>query len=173
MVSRRGTLRAYPRRGRVSAPAARADGSALSVTSGLSQELRGLVAGIDDPLRLVYLLSSLLDMKADEKQQILESDTLIAKLQVVATALTARLRSRAQKQDRVGGATGDDDAQRQYYLREQMKAIQDELGEGEKTGGAGTAQTGRGGPTPEHVLAVATREIDRLERMPPVSPSTR
>ena len=37
---------------------------ALSVASGLSQELRGLVAGIDDPLRLAYLLSSLLDMRA-------------------------------------------------------------------------------------------------------------
>ncbi len=48
---------------------------ALSVTSGLSQELRSLVAGIDDPLRLAYLLSSLLDMKAEEKQQILESTT--------------------------------------------------------------------------------------------------
>ena len=49
---------------------------ALSVTSGLSQELRGLVAGIDDPLRLAYLLASLLDIKADEKQQILESRRL-------------------------------------------------------------------------------------------------
>src|SRR6266516_3714763 len=58
---------------------------ALSVTSGLSQELRGLVAGIDDPLRVAYLLSSLLDMKADEKQQILEADSLLAKLQAVAS----------------------------------------------------------------------------------------
>ena len=54
---------------------------ALSVSSGLSQELRGLVAGIDDPLRLAYLLASLIDMKADEKQQILEADSLTAKLQ--------------------------------------------------------------------------------------------
>ncbi len=46
---------------------------ALSLSSGLSQELRGLVAGIDDPLRLAYLLASLLDMKPEEKQQILES----------------------------------------------------------------------------------------------------
>ena len=38
---------------------------ALSVSSGLSQELRTMVGGIDDPLRLAYLLSSLLDMKAD------------------------------------------------------------------------------------------------------------
>ena len=64
---------------------------ALSVTSGLSQELRGMVAGIDDPLRLAYLLSSLLDMKAEEKQQILENDSLIPKLQAVATALNREI----------------------------------------------------------------------------------
>src|SRR6266576_2193306 len=45
---------------------------ALSLATGLSQELRGLVAGIDDPLRLAYLLASLLDLKGDEKQRILE-----------------------------------------------------------------------------------------------------
>src|SRR5262245_6452139 len=56
---------------------------ALSLASGLSQELRGLVAGIDDPLRLVYLLASLLDMRAEEKQQILETDDLLPKLQTV------------------------------------------------------------------------------------------
>src|SRR5260370_14118558 len=44
---------------------------ALSLASGLSQELRGLVAGIDDPLRLVYLLPSPPDLKAHQKQQIL------------------------------------------------------------------------------------------------------
>src|SRR5262249_19796132 len=41
---------------------------ALSMSSGLAQELRGLVTGIEDPLRLAYLLASLLDLKADEKQ---------------------------------------------------------------------------------------------------------
>ena len=82
---------------------------ALSVSSGLSQELRGIVAGIDDPLRLAYLLASLLDMKADEKQQILESDSLIEKLQAVATALEPRDRAaRDEGQDRVGRAAGDD-----------------------------------------------------------------
>src|SRR5262249_17997093 len=53
----------------------------LSLASGLSQELRGLVLGIDDPLRLAYLLSSLLDIKAEEKQQILEHDKVLDKLQ--------------------------------------------------------------------------------------------
>src|SRR5262245_39755788 len=60
---------------------------ALSLSSGSSQELLGLVAGIDDPLRLTYLLASLLDMKAEEKQQILEQNSLTAKLQAVSTAL--------------------------------------------------------------------------------------
>src|SRR5262249_52378498 len=59
---------------------------ALSVTSGLSQELRTLVMGIDDPLRLAYLLASLLDLKGDEKQQILESTDLTTKLKAVADA---------------------------------------------------------------------------------------
>ena len=50
---------------------------ALSLATGLSQELRGLVAGIDDPLRLAYLLASLLDMKPEEKQQLLEQNDLL------------------------------------------------------------------------------------------------
>jgi ATP-dependent Lon protease len=53
----------------------------LSITAGLSQDLRGMVAGIDEPLRLAYRLANPLDMKAEEKQQILEMDTLIANLQ--------------------------------------------------------------------------------------------
>src|SRR5215470_4978385 len=64
---------------------------ALGLASGLSQELRGLVSGIDDPLRLVYLVSSLLDMKADEKQQILEHESLVSKLQIASAALTREI----------------------------------------------------------------------------------
>jgi ATP-dependent Lon protease len=106
---------------------------ALSVTSGLSQELRSLVAGIEDPLRLVYLISSLLDMKADEKQQILEQDSLIAKLQAVTTALNREI-ALLELKSKIESAAQEEmtDAQRQYFLRQQMKAIQDELGEGEK-----------------------------------------
>src|SRR2546426_219471 len=59
----------------------------LALASGLSQELRSLVTGIDDPLRLAYLLSSLIDMKADEKQQILEQNEITTKLQAVTAAL--------------------------------------------------------------------------------------
>ena len=106
---------------------------ALSVSSGLSQELHGMVGSIDDPLRLAYLLSSLLDMKADEKQHILESDSLTEKLQAVATALNREI-ALLELKGKIESAAQQDmsEAQRQYFLRQQLKAIQEELGEGEK-----------------------------------------
>jgi ATP-dependent Lon protease len=144
---------------------------ALSLATGLSQELRGLVAGIDDPLRLAYLLASLLDMKAEEKQQILEENTLTGKLQAVSDALgreiallemKSKIESTAQKEMT--------DAQREYYLRQQLKAIQDELGEGEKTEVQELRARLAEAKLPEAIAKVAQRELERLERMTPASP---
>jgi ATP-dependent Lon protease len=144
---------------------------ALSLSSGLSQELRGLVSGIDDPLRLVYLLSSLLDMKAEEKQQILEQQDLTAKLQAVATALNREIALLEMKTKIESEAQREmSDAQRQYYLRQQLKAIQDELGEGEKTEIQELRSRIAGAGLPDDVMKVAGREVDRLERMTPASP---
>jgi ATP-dependent Lon protease len=144
---------------------------ALSLSTGLSQELRGLVAGIDDPLRLTYLLSSLLDMKADEKQQILEQNDLTAKLQAVATALNREI-ALLEMKTKIESAAQQEmtDAQRQYYLRQQLKAIQDELGEGEKTETQQLRARLTAAKLPEEVMKVADREADRLERMTPASP---
>ena len=144
---------------------------ALSVTSGLSQELRAMVTGIDDPLRLAYLLSSLIDMKADEKQQILEHDNLVAKLQAVAAALNREI-ALLELKGKIETAAQQEmtDAQRQYFLRQQMKAIQDELGEGEKPEAQELRSRVEAAKLPEAVHLVATREIDRLERMTPASP---
>jgi ATP-dependent Lon protease len=144
---------------------------ALSLASGLSQELRGLVAGIDDPLRLAYLLASLLDIKADEKQQILEHDKLLEKLKAVAAALTREI-ALLEMKSRIESAAQQEmnDAQRQYYLRQQLKAIQDELGEGEKTEIQELRKRAADAGLPPDVAAVAERELDRLERMMPASP---
>jgi ATP-dependent Lon protease len=144
---------------------------ALSLASGLSQELRGLVAGIDDPLRLAYLLSSLLDMKADEKQHILELNDLTEKLQAVSTALNREI-ALLEMKGKIETAAQQEmtDAQRQYYLRQQLKAIQDELGEGEKTEIQELRARVTAANLPEAVAAVAQRELDRLERMTPASP---
>jgi ATP-dependent Lon protease len=144
---------------------------ALSLSSGLSQELRGLVASIDDPLRLAYLLASLIDMKAAEKQRILEANELPAKLKAVADALTREV-TLLELKGKIESAAQQEmtDAQRQYYLRQQLKAIQDELGEGEKTEVQELRTRVTAAKLPEAITKAIGIEIDRLERMTPASP---
>jgi ATP-dependent Lon protease len=144
---------------------------ALSLATGLSQDLRSLVAGIDDPLRLAYLLSSLIDSKPEEKQQILEHNVLTAKLEAVSSALGREI-ALLEMKTKIESAAQQEmtDAQRQYYLRQQLKAIQDELGEGEKNELGELRSRLDAAKLPEAVAAVASKEIERLERMPPASP---
>ena len=143
----------------------------LSLASGLSEELRGLVMTIDDPLRLVYVLSTLLDLRPPDKQAILEENDLVKKLQDVATALTrevsllelkGKIESQAQQEMT--------DAQRQYFLRQQMKAIQQELGEGEGAELVELRARLDAASLPESIYTVATREVERLSRMTGQSP---
>ena len=141
--------------------------SALSLATGLSPDIKALVTSMDDPLRIAYLLASLLDMKPEDKQKLLEENDLEVKLDAVAMALSreievlelkGRIESRAEKEMT--------DAQRQYVLRQQLKAIQSELGEGDSD-----VQEIRTRVTdahlPERVEKAALREVDRLERMTP------
>lgn len=146
---------------------------ALSLSTGLAQELRGAVMSIEDPLRLTYLLASMLDMKGDEKQRLLETDDLAAKLSLVESALMreiallelkSKIESQAQQEM--------SDAQRQYYLRQQLKAIQQELGEGEQGEGFELRKRVADAKLPEQIAAVAEREIARFERMGPASPES-
>jgi len=144
---------------------------ALSITTGMSEELRDVVVHIDDPIRLAYVLATLIDMKPQDKQAVLEENDVLKKLQAVADALTrevsllelkGKIESQAQQEMT--------DAQRQYYLRQQLKAIQQELGEGEGNELKELRTRVEGAGLPEPILAIALREVDRLERMPAASP---
>ncbi len=144
---------------------------ALSLATGLSPDIKTLLASLDDPLRIGYLLASLIDMKADDKQRLLEENDLTVKLDGVAMALSreieilelkGKIESQAEKEMT--------DAQRQYVLRQQLKAIQSELGD---TGDGEAAQLRTrvtDAKLPASVAAIAGRELDRLERMTPASP---
>jgi ATP-dependent Lon protease len=143
---------------------------ALSLATGLSPDLRALVSNIDEPLRIAYLLASLIDMKTEDKQRLLEEDSVVIKLDAVASALAreidvlelkGQIESKAEKEMT--------DAQRQYMLRQQMKAIQSELGEGD-TEIQELRKRLADANLPESVATVATREVDRLERMTAASP---
>ncbi|HEV8318015.1 MAG TPA: endopeptidase La [Vicinamibacterales bacterium] len=144
---------------------------AVSLSTGLSEELRAVVLNIDDPLRLVYVLATLIDMIPADKQALLEENDILKKLQAIAAALTrevsllelkGKIESQAQQEMT--------DAQRQYYLRQQLKAIQQELGEGEGNELAELRQRIEEANLPEAVNKVANREVDRLGRMSPASP---
>jgi ATP-dependent Lon protease len=143
---------------------------ALSLSTGLSPDLKMLMATIDDPLRLVYLLASVLDMKAEDKQRLLEEDSLAVKLNAVAMALSreievlelkGQIQSKAEKEMT--------DAQRDYMLRQQLKAIQTELGEGDSEA-AELRKRVTDADLPDAIRTAALREADRLERMTPASP---
>ncbi len=63
---------------------------AVSLASGISPDLRQLLMSVEDPLRLVYILGTLLDMKPEDKQLLLEHDEVTAKLNAVSRRCSAR-----------------------------------------------------------------------------------
>jgi ATP-dependent Lon protease len=143
---------------------------ALSLATGLSPDIKTLVMSIDDPLRIVYLLASLLDMKAEDKQRLLEENDVAVKLDAISMVLTREIEVLELKGKIESTAEKEmSDAQRQYVLRQQMKAIQAELGEGDGEGAELRKRIAEAG-LPDSVAAVANREVERLERMTPASP---
>ena len=118
---------------------------------------------IDDPLRLAYVLATLIDMKPADKQALLEENDLLKKLEAVDGALTREI-SLLEMKGKIESQAQQEmtDAQRQYYLRQQMKAIQQELGEGEGNELAELRKRIEDAKLPEPVARVAMREVDRL-----------
>jgi ATP-dependent Lon protease len=144
---------------------------ALSLSTGLSEDLRGVVMNIDDPLRLAYVLASLIEMKPSDRQEMLEANDLLKKLEIVSSSLTREV-SLLEVKGKIESAAQQEmtDAQRQYYLRQQLKAIQQELGEGEGNEIAELRKRVEDAKLPESVNVVAMREVDRLARMTAASP---
>ncbi len=129
-----------------------------------------LSAGSGDPGRLSDLAASVLNISAEEKIGLLERNNVRDRLQKLVETVTRELElqeisSRIQSQvaDEVGKT------QRQYYLREQMKAIQRELGEEDER----TAEIEElkkkidEAKMPEEARKAAEKELDRLSKMPP------
>jgi ATP-dependent Lon protease len=132
-------------------------------------ELANAVQGIESPGALADLIASFMDIKPTERQQLLETLDLKARLDRVSELLTHRievLRLQRQIEQQTRGAI--DERQREVLLREQMKQIQKELGE---DGNAGEdirelREAVEKAGMPEEALEQATKELKRLERMP-------
>ncbi|HUU33874.1 MAG TPA: endopeptidase La [Vicinamibacterales bacterium] len=139
---------------------------AVTLAAGASAEVRQLVLGIEDPLRLTYLLGSMLDASAGEKQAILAADPLLKKLELVHALLSREVSVLELKGKIESQAQAEmSESQRQYYLRQQLKAIQEQLGEGEASEVTELRERADQANLPELVRVTVMREIDRLARM--------
>jgi ATP-dependent Lon protease len=136
-------------------------------------DLNQLAAQAGNPLALVFLLSSLLGMKADEEQAVLEAATLEDALHRLHDYLAREvqvLTLRNQIADKAHTEIGKE--QREYMLRQQLRAIQDELGEQnpEKAEVELLRERLAKEELPEEVRKEAERELRRLERLPAAAP---
>ncbi len=146
---------------------------ALEVLQLLPQspaELANAVQGVTTAPALADLIASFMDITSAEKQEILETVAIERRLERVSELLAYRievLRLSRQISDRTKETM--DERQREFLLREQLKTIQKELGEGEDAKSQEIAELRRkvdAAGMPEEVEAHAKRELARLERMP-------
>jgi len=147
---------------------------ALALLPQVPPEIRMAVLAADDAVRLAYFLGSILNLGVDKEQQMLEANTADELLHLAHDFLAReveiiRLRSKIA----TDAQSEMDKAQRDYVLRQQMKAIQKELGEGEG-GEQADAEMLRErlakADLPDDVRKEAERELSRMEKLPSAAP---
>ncbi|HEX8648053.1 MAG TPA: endopeptidase La [Thermoleophilaceae bacterium] len=138
----------------------------------LPEELQLAVANIDDPAELGWMIAGALRVKTDEKQDLLAEPNLAKRLRRLSELLAretelisigSRIQSQVQSEMEKG--------QREYFLRQQLKAIQEELGETDEQAAEANELRERieAADLPEHAAKQAERELQRFERLPPQS----
>jgi ATP-dependent Lon protease len=144
-------------------------GRIIALVPYLPEELQLAAANVDDPSALCSLVASTLRLKTDEKQKLLELVDVEERLREVSRILNRELEvfelgTKIQSQVQSELEKG----QREFFLRQQMKAIQEELGEGDPEQAELEELRGRidALDLPEEVHKAARRELSRLERLP-------
>jgi ATP-dependent Lon protease len=147
-------------------------GRLISLVPYLPSELELAAANVDDPGALSHLVASTLRLKTAEKQALLEQQTVydrlhevlrILKRELEVVELGTKISSQVQSELEKG--------QREYFLRQQLKAIQDELGEGDEQQAeiAELRERIEEKNLPEETKKAVERELGRLEKLPPAA----
>jgi ATP-dependent Lon protease len=143
---------------------------ALELLPQAPRELVSAIQGIDQPGALADMTMAYMDVKPDEKQDVLETVELSARMEKVSKLLAQRievLRLSAEIGQQTKAAL--DERQREVLLREQMAAIQKQLGEDEEGKAAEIAELDKTiteAGMPKEVEDAARKELRRLQRMP-------
>src|SRR6266851_3206817 len=147
----------------------------VSLGKNISQEVMVIAANLDDPARLSDLAASNLDLKLEDAQRILESTNAIDRLRLVNDSLAKEITVLTMQQEISSQARGEmDRSQREYFLRQQLRAIQQELGEGEEMSEEFSVfrTTITEKKIPPEAAAEIEKQIKRLERSHPDSAET-
>jgi ATP-dependent Lon protease len=148
---------------------------AVGLGKGISPEVMVIAANLEDAGRLADLAASNLDLKPTEAQSILETIDPIDRLRRVSDMVAREIQVLTMQQEISSQARGEmDRSQREYYLRQQLKAIQQELGEGEELTEEieGYRRLAEEKKMSEEAKEELERQIRRLERSHPESAET-
>lgn len=141
----------------------------IKLSKKISAETFASVADIEEPGRMADIISSHLPLKQKEKQEILETVDVKERMNRVISIIHNE-KEVLSLEKKIGQRVkrSMERTQKEYYLREQMKAIQKELGEKEGKSGeiADLAEKIEQAGMPEHVLQTAYKELDRYEKVP-------
>ena len=142
----------------------------VALSPHVPRELRDFLGQVHDPRLLAYMVAAIARLQVSEGQQILEMDSVKDKFRRLITHLTHEkeilsIRHKIQTEAR----EEMDKAQRDYYLRQQLKAIQKELGETDENRATADdyGQKIEAAKLPEEAKQEALRELKRLESLPP------
>lgn len=144
----------------------------INLSKRLSADIYASIADIDEPGRMADIIASHLPLKLEEKQRILETIDVKERIHKIIQILhNEKEVLQLEKKISMRVKQSMERTQKEYYLREQMKAIQKELGE--KEGKAGEVETLKekieAAGMPSHVKETALKELDRYEKIPATS----
>ncbi len=148
---------------------------ALALLPQVPPEVRMAVMSQNNPVQLSYFLASVLDLGVETEQKMLEAANVDELLSLTHGALARELEiMQIRSKIATEAQTEMDKSQRDYILRQQMKAIQKELGEGDETGEKAEAEQLRErletADLPDDVRKEAGRELKRMEALPQAAP---
>jgi ATP-dependent Lon protease len=148
-------------------------GEALSLAQPKAPpEISRTLLGADDPMELVFTLASIFGMDVEKLQALLEAPTRVEALRLMHAHLTHEMQV-LQLRNKIASEAQSEMTreQREYVLRQQLRAIQEELGGQGDAGDAGSLRDRLlKSDLPEEVRKEAERELNRLERLPAASP---
>lgn len=147
---------------------------ALALLPGVPPEVRVAILGSVEPVRLAYFLGSILNLGVEQEQKMLEAGTADELLRLAHGYLARELEIIQLRSKIATEAQSEmDKSQRDYILRQQMRAIQKELGEdegGEQAEAALLRERLMKADLPDEVRTEAERELKRLEKLPAAAP---